>query len=156
MIESLHTWLLGVVLTAFAAALARQLVPKGREQVMVRFVSGLLMVLALLYPFLDHRSAEYDLSKYFPGTEVWSEEYLKIEQQELNTIIEDRIATYIWDKATGLGLDCTVSVDAAMTEGGVPMPNTVRISVPYERTLAEWIEEVVGIPADKQIWLEGE
>ena len=32
----MKAWLLGIVLTAFASALARQLAPGGREQAMVR------------------------------------------------------------------------------------------------------------------------
>ena len=43
-------WLLGVVLTAFAAALARQLAPEGEESAAVRLVGGLLLILALLRP----------------------------------------------------------------------------------------------------------
>ena len=43
----MREWLLGIVLTAFAGGLARQLAPRGREQAMVRLVSGLLLALAL-------------------------------------------------------------------------------------------------------------
>lgn len=43
-------WLLGIVLTAFAGGLARQLAPSGREQAMVRLVGGLLLTLAILRP----------------------------------------------------------------------------------------------------------
>ena len=50
MMTQLKTWLLGVVFTAFACALAGELVPKGREQALVRMVSGAFMVLALLRP----------------------------------------------------------------------------------------------------------
>ena len=50
MMEGLRQWLLGIVLTAFAAGLARQLAPDGREQAAVRLVGGLLLVLAILRP----------------------------------------------------------------------------------------------------------
>lgn len=45
MMEGLRQWLLGIVLTAFAAALPGQLAPEGREQAAVRLAGGLLMIL---------------------------------------------------------------------------------------------------------------
>ena len=48
--EGLRQWLLGIVFTAFAAGLARQLAPEGREQAMVRLAGGLLVTLAILRP----------------------------------------------------------------------------------------------------------
>ena len=47
MIQGARQWLLGVVLTAFAGGLARQLAPKGRERALVGLVCGLLLTLAL-------------------------------------------------------------------------------------------------------------
>ena len=46
----MRAWLLGIVLTAFASGLARQLAPQGREQAMVRLAGGLLLTLAVLRP----------------------------------------------------------------------------------------------------------
>ena len=41
----MRAWLLGIVLTAFASGLARQLAPQGREQAMVRLAGGLLLLI---------------------------------------------------------------------------------------------------------------
>ena len=41
---------MGIVLTSLAGGLARQLAPQGKEQAMVRLVSGLLLALAILRP----------------------------------------------------------------------------------------------------------
>ena len=49
----LRRWLLGVVLTSFAVGMAQQVVPKGREQALVRLVGGLLLTLSLLRPLGD-------------------------------------------------------------------------------------------------------
>ena len=51
--EILRTWMLGIVLTGFAIGLAEQLVPNGKEQSAVKFVGGLLMILALLRPLVE-------------------------------------------------------------------------------------------------------
>ena len=56
----MREWLLGIVLTAFAGGLARQLAPRGREQAMVRLVSGLLLALALLAPLAELPGAAWE------------------------------------------------------------------------------------------------
>ena len=59
------------------------------------------------------------------------------------------------DKAKQLGLACRVEVTAAVGESGIPLPDRVVIGGPYSRELAVCVEEEVGIPAEKTIWLEG-
>ena len=156
MMESLRSWLLGIVLAAFASGLARQLVPSGKEQAFVRFASGLLMILALLRPLTEipwHKS-DLAVGSFYRTARQQTNEYTEDGQKALRAIIEEKTASYIWDKATELGLDCTVSVDAAVAEGGILLPDRVTITAPYSQSLAEWLEGVVGIPAEKQFWLE--
>ena len=45
---------------------------------------------------------------------------------------------------------------AAPGEGGIPLPESVTVRGRYSGELARWLEEEVGIPAEKQIWLEEE
>lgn len=47
-----------------------------------------------------------------------------------------------------------MTVTCAETESGVPLPDTVTIAGPYSAALSAWLTEEVGIPAEKQIWLE--
>lgn len=72
----------------------------------------------------------------------------------LGTIIAEKTAAYIWDKADELGLSCTVEVTVAVGESGIPLPDTAVITGPYSGELAALIQEEVGIPAEKQIWRE--
>lgn len=156
MIESLRTWLLGVVFTAFAAGLATECIPKGRMQAMTRIAGGALMVLALLRPLgaVDWDKTILSVDAASLQTQQQTEIYRTEHEKELSSIIAERLETYIWDKATELGLTCTVRVRVLCGESGVPLPETVQISTAYDRALAVWLEEVVGIPAEKQIWLE--
>ena len=85
-----------------------------------------------------------------------AETYRKNQQEALSAIIAEKTEAYIWDKANQLGLDCTVSVAAAPGEGGIPLPESVTVRGRYSGELARWLEEEVGIPAEKQIWLEEE
>ena len=74
----------------------------------------------------------------------------------MTALIKEKTEAYIWDKANRLGLSCTVSVTAAAGESGIPLPDSAVIRGPYSEALARCIEEEVGIPAEKQIWLEEE
>lgn len=151
---ALRQWLLGVVLTAFAGGLARQLAPRGREQAAVRLVTGLMLMLAILRP-LGHIQWEDTLPAWQPiSAEDQAEEYRKDQLEDLSAIIAERTETYIWDKADQLGLTCRITVTTAAGESGIPLPDTVTVFGPYSPELAAYLEEGVGIPAEKQIWLE--
>ena len=118
MIHALRTWLLGVILTAFAAGLARQIVPQGREQAMVRLAGGLLLTLALLRPLaaLPWADLAVEAGSFRAQTREQEEEYRKNQQEAFSSIIEEKTETYIWDKASELGLACEVSVTAKAGE----------------------------------------
>ena len=154
----MKAWLLGIVLTSLAAGLARQLAPKGREQAMVRLAGGLLLALAILRPLAGGSWAGLELEA--DGLTLRGEEladaYRKNQQEALSAIIAEKTEAYIWDKANRLGLVCAVSVTAPPGESGIPLPASVTIRGTYSGELARWLEEEVGIPAEKQIWLEEE
>lgn len=152
----MRSWLLGIVFTSLAAGLARQLAPKGREQAMVRLVGGLLLALAILRPLAGGRweGLELEIGPLELQGEELAETYRKNQQEALSAIIAEKTKAYIWDKANQLGLACQVTVATAAGESGIPLPDTVTILGPYSPALAACIEEEVGLPAEKQIWLE--
>lgn len=154
----MKSWLLGIVLTSLAAGLARQLAPKGREQAMVRLAGGLLLALAILRPLADGSWEGLDLetSSLTLQEEELADAYRKNQQETLSAIIAEKTEAYIWDKANRLELVCTVSVTTSPGESGIPLPESVVIRGTYSGELARWLEEEVGIPAEKQIWLEEE
>lgn len=154
----MRSWLLGIVLTSLASGLARQIAPQGKEQAMVRLVCGLLLALAILRPLAgrdwEHLELELDGLR-IQETEL-AGDYRKNQQDALSNIIAEKIEAYIWDKANQLGLSCTVTVTVSPNESGVPLPESAVIRGAYNGELAACLEEEVGIPAEKQIWLEEE
>lgn len=152
---AVRRWLLGVVLTAFAGSLARSLAPRGRGEAAVRLVSGLLLALAVLSPLGDLEPSLPAMGS--GGAEEAARQARQYKSENLaalSAIIEERCASYIWDKADRLGLDPRVEVRCAAGESGVPLPEAVTLTGPYSPQLSAWIQEEVGIPAEKQIWLE--
>lgn len=150
----MRQWLLGIVLASFAGGLARQIAPAGKEQALVKLVSGLLLALAILQPLGELRG-EIKLPEA-GDWEAQAQAYRKSGQEALAAVIAEKSEAYIWDKATGLGLLCSVEVTVRAGESGIPLPEAVRITGAYSQELAAWIEEEVGIPAEQQIWLEEE
>ena len=145
-------WLLGVVLTAFAGTLARQLAVGAKGQAMVRLTAGLLLTLAILRPIAALRWEAPAEGGLLERTEDQASDYRKNQQEALAAVIEEKTAAYIWDKANELGLSCEVHVAAG--ESGIPLPDAVTITGSYSPALAACIEKEVGIPAGKQNWLE--
>lgn len=98
MMEGLRQWLLGIVLTAFAAGLARQLAPEGREQAAVRLAGGLLMILAILGPLGSWNWEELALpaGSFRQATTEQMADYEAERTTALGTIIAEKTAAYIW------------------------------------------------------------
>ena len=154
MMSMIKTWLLGIVLAAFAAALACRIAQKGRQQTMVRLTGGLLLILAMLRPLaaVDWSSASLPVGGF--SAEAQEQPWYEQQLSEFSAIIAEKTAAYIWDKAQALGVNCRVSVSVEVGESGVPLPVGVTIRGAYHAGLSVWLEEEMGLPADKQIWLE--
>ena len=152
MMEQLRTWLLGVVFTAFATGLANELAPKGREKALIRMVGGVLMVLTLLRPLgaIEWSEISIPTGSFSQQAEI----YRAQQENALSSIIAERLETYIWDKATELGIACAVRAEVSCDESGIPVVQSVEISAAHDPVLSAWLEEVVGIAAEQQIWLE--
>ena len=109
------------------------------------------MVLAILRPLGSWQWEGLTLPT-FQETEEMTQQYREEQTAALSAIIAEKTAAYIWDKAEELGLSCTVEVTVAAGENGIPLPDTVIITGPYDPGLSALIEKEVGIPAGKQIW----
>lgn len=156
MMTGVKSWLLGVILTAFAAGLAQQIAPKGKEAAMVRLVGGLLLVLAILRPLgsIDWEELSLPAGNFSVQSESAAADYREKQQEELSAIIAEKTAAYIWDKASALGGDYRITVSVSAGESGVPLPRCVTIAGPYRQELATWIESELGLGAAEQNWLE--
>ena len=94
-------WLLGVVLTAFAAALARQLAPGGREGAAVRLVGGLLLTLALLRPLAgaDWSGLAVETGGFQLQAEEQARGYREKQLQEYSAVIAEKTEAHTRDQA---------------------------------------------------------
>ena len=156
MMAGVKRWLLGIVLTAFAAGLTRQLAPGSKEAATVRLVGGLLLVLAILQPLSQFRQEDMALpaGSFAVESQNTAEDYRKKQQEALSDIIAEKTAAYIWDKASELDGDYHITVSVSTGESGVPLPCAVTITGPYSQELSHWLSRELGLDAAVQNWLE--
>ena len=156
MIEVFRQMLVGVTAAAILAGVSLQFVKEGPLHEAVRVAAGLMLTLALLRPLTELQWTEPELAWDGPAQEALAEAYRQDREEALSAVIAEKTRAYIWDKADRLGLRCTVEVTVSAGESGIPLPDTVTVRGSYSAALAAYIEEEVGVPPEKQIWLEEE
>jgi stage III sporulation protein AF len=71
-------------------------------------------------------------------------------------IIAEKTAAYISDKATELGMDCTVEVTYQYSDDGMAYPESVRIKGAWDHTqqqaLSDFIESNLAVSKDNQTY----
>ena len=72
----------------------------------------------------------------------------------MKAIIEQEFAAYIVDKADQMGVVCTAQVACQAGEDGVFLPQSAQVvgnfSPQQRETLAQMLEEELGLPRDRQ------
>ena len=156
MIALLRSWLFGLTALSALLALAEGLVTQEGIRRVLRLTGGVLMILVLLRPVvrMDLENLHFSLDALRQEAETLEEEYTRQQAEQLSAGIEEELASYIWDKAQALGLDCQVSVTVETGADGVPAPRSVDITGEYSEALSEIIEKDLGVPREQQNWQE--
>ena len=152
----LRTWLFGLTAVSLLLALAEALVSQEGIRRVLRLAGGVLMIVVLLQPVvqIDLEDLSLSLEAYQQEVETLTEEYAQQQETQLSAGIEAELASYIWDKAQALGLDCQVSVTVETGADGFPAPRSVDITGEYSEALSEIIEKDLGVPLEQQNWQE--
>ena len=156
MIALLRSWLFGLTALSALLALAEGLVTQEGIRRVLRLTGGVLMILVLLRPVvrMNLENLHFSLDALRQEAETLEEEYTRQQAEQLSAGIEEELASYIWDKAQALGLNCQVSVTVETGADGVPAPRSVDITGEYSEALSEIIEKDLGVPREQQNWQE--
>lgn len=158
MIAAVREWLTAVVAVAMLLSVVQTVVPEGSLRKISSFVGGLILLVTLLQPVLGTDLSRLDLrfSDYEEAVAARQGELEQAGNEELASIIEERTAAYILDKADALGLPVTVQVWTAPGDGGVPVPDRAELTGPRSEALAAYMEGELGIPRERQVWHDEE
>ena len=158
MMELIRQWLLGMVCAAMAAALAQSLAPEGGPKRICKLAGALVLLLAAVSPIL--RLDERALSQLEADCQDTVGSYSEALEEEndllYETIIEERTAAYILDKAEELGISCQAEVEYRYDQEGVPYPYRARVTGTWtqeqRQALGQVLEGELGIPPERQIF----
>lgn len=154
---SVREYLLGITTTAMCCSvLSAILGKKGTCGSTVKFLCGIVMILAVVGPLLNVklntiRESFYGLSLETDAITAYGKEAA---WEEYSAIIKERIAAYILDKAESLGAELTVEVtlcdDEPLTPSGVKLCGAIS---PYaKKVLSDAIAKDLGICTEAQVW----
>ena len=151
----LRSWLLSVTACAVLVSIVQQLTDGGTMKKIVRFVGGMVLMLAMLRPLLSltFDLPELDGGHYREAVEALKETLRAEQDSTLSDSIAAQTQTYIEDKAGELGLDVRAEVQTSL-QGGVPLPDAVTLYGIKSAALGAYIAQELGIAEEKQLWIE--
>lgn len=147
----LRSWLLSVTACAVLISIAQQLANDGAMKKIVRFVGGMVLMLAMLRPLL---SLSFDLpaldgESYREAVEALKETLSAEQEDALRERIAAQTQAYIEDKAASLGLNVRTAI-----YDGVPLPDSATLYGEKNAALGAYITQELGITEEKQRWIE--
>lgn len=156
MIEAVRSWLTAVAAAAFLVALSQSLIPEGTVRKIASFTGGLILLLVMVKPLLGADFDRLDLryEDYAVDIQQRQEELQSESDQTLGELIAEKTEAYILDKAAALGLTCTVRVLVESGEDGTPIPVGAELTGQKSEALADYMEQELGIPKERQVYHE--
>ncbi len=152
-------YLLSVVAAALLTSLVMTVLPNGKFRRIAGLVGSLYLILTVLSPImgLDPDDLATAVSRLHIETQKLQTGVEVTNREIQGRLISDACRSYIWDKASGMGVE--LEVDIRLSEGGTyPHPVGVvlkgRISAGDRAILTRYIAENLGIEADRQEWID--
>lgn len=155
--DGIREYLIGVVAAALLCGIITTLTgTKGMVGVAVKLVSGLLMLLAVIRPWVsisfdDLFGWAEDINADGTSFTVSGE---RMAGEAYRASIKQQTEAYIVDEAKAL--DCDLTVEVILSTDDVPVPAQVRLTgdvSPYARqTLTNLMTERLGIEREDLIW----
>lgn len=162
MMGVVRSWLLAVISVSLLCAVAGALMPQGAVKRVGKLVCGLVLLAAILSPLaeLDVEAGQRWLDSCLDSASGRENELKETVNSQLKTIIEQKYAAYIVDKAAQLGLACSVRVECRETEEGLYLPVRTEAAGSWTASgqgqLIKIISEDLGVPAQSQIYINEE
>lgn len=156
----LRDWLMAVTCTAMALALIEGLVPAGTGKKVCRLAGGLALLLAAVSPVVRLDGGEIGdiLAGYRAELGACEEALAEQSAERYKTIIAERTAAYIVDKAEEMGISCQAEVTIGYDGNGALCPWAVTARGEWtaegREALARVMENDLGVPPERQYFEE--
>lgn len=149
----LRTWIFSIFAAAIVLSVLNGITPKGAVRNLERCMGALAMMAVFLNPLTGARWDNFrwtteDMTSQINEMIV---QYEETNAEELKSIIAETTAAYILDKAKSLGQEGEVTV-ITKERDGVPYPEEVELTIPYDAELSRYITTELGMDAEHQFW----
>lgn len=155
--ESLRAYIMSVICAAVICGILQMLVPKGTVSTLVRVITGLVVVITALSPFINEEIFRWDLR--FDRIVSDGSSAIIAGQDAASELLKERIKketeSYILTKASAMGLNLSVEVEVASDFPNVPESVILNGNVtPYgKQQLIAYLSSELGIPEENQKWM---
>ncbi len=156
----LRDWIMAVTCAAMALALLEGLVPDGAGKKACHLAGGLALLLVAVGPVakLDVGKLTGALADYRGELDSYEQALAEESEERYKTIIAERTAAYIVDKAAELGVSCQAEVTIGYDDNGTLCPWAVTArgdwTAAQREALSRALEEELGVPAARQYFGE--
>ena len=157
MMEEIREYVLSVVCAAIVCSIVSVLAgQKGTAAPMRKLLYGLFLCLTVIRPVAKLRMEDFTLYTEDLNRDALAAAAMGtgIYEESLAEIISEQTEAYILDKAQSLDLNLTVTVQT--DRSGIPNRVTLRGNAggDAQQRLSEMLEEDLGIPKERQLWIE--
>lgn len=161
MMARLAGYFISVIAAAMFVATAESMIPTGRMRKIAAVTGGALLLIIVIDPLLkaDNVRLSLDLSGFAAEQAAQVEQMRAENEAQIAELIKAETAEYISDKASDLGVQVRADVTVSTAKEGYCYPSSVTVtgSLTQEAkaALSAYMEDVLGIPAERQVFKSG-
>lgn len=161
MIELVRQMIVSVTAAAIFSTVMLMIVQKSALHEVIRLATGMLMIMALLLPLSRLSLPTFDgaLEKVQSQTGQQVEEAQQKNQEIASSSIGGAVSKYIEEKASEMGIRCTVRTTLKEDDAGTLEISRIQVSssgmTSAQRSqISELIEQECGVPPERQELVE--
>ena len=152
--ENTKSYLFSVCAAAILCGIVLKITPpKGSSAVMIKMLCGIFVMITILSPIIS--LPDCDFQSYFTGL---SGEAMSIvahgkdnAQAEIDAVMQQRLESYIHEKANSLGVDLDVTI--TVKDGVICSFCACGAISPYKKAqISDYVRDQLGIALEDQQW----
>lgn len=158
--DAMKEWIISLTAVSILVSAILAITPEGAAKRTVRLAGGLILFLVLIKPLkeLDAGDIAFYNMQYRTEYEKYEEKLIEKNSSMVKTIIEDKVRTYILQKAEALGLECDAEVIARTGKDGYPYPDRIifHVAAGQDDAMIEKLSYIaaseLGVTEENQEW----
>lgn len=158
MTDLMKQWILTITCGAMILSILQVLMPKNSVGTVGRLAGGLVLIWVTIQPLigLDAEQLAASLTEWELAEQGSEESLSEVHHELLEKLIERETAAYIQDKASSMGIECSVTVTYEWKADETPHPVGVEVMSNDPTAAKEYLSPIIetdlGVSAERQIY----